>query len=257
MVGIETADECRRLGEPFLEVGQCFLAESPRLVAYLPRHDSRVVDILDVGVLVGAAQDEPHIVVEQFMRLLVARILRHEVHVGGIAILVGTRGLSRSGMFEVEAIAPTPLPGVVEIEHRHHITLAHLHEQIVESGKDGVVVNAGFHLQGGFHLRGHPSLAIRPHEDAQVVDAHLFHLVELAAQTLTVATLPFRTEYGPIPEVGAHIIIRFSVLDEMSVFHLHESVVALYFASAGTAVENRNKKSQCKQDFFHIVKVMI
>ena len=120
-------------------------------------------------------------VVEQLVSLLIACILRHGLHEGRIAHLVRTWLTTQSGMLQIEAIASTPLPRVIEIEHSDHLALAHLHEQVVETSENGVVIDARLDLQRGFHLGLEASLAISTHEDAQVIDAHTLHLVELTS----------------------------------------------------------------------------
>ena len=135
-------------------------------------------------------------------------------------------------MFEIEAVAPTPLPRVVQVEHGHHVAFAHLHEQIVESGQNGVVIDAGFLLQGRLDLGLDATLAVAAHQDAQVVDAHALHLVEFAGQTGTVAALSFRCQDGTIPEVSTDIIIWFTCAHEMSVFDTHEVLFASLFLLA-------------------------
>ena len=222
VVGVERADERRCLGEPFLEGRHGLTRECPRLVAYLPRHDGGVVLVGQARVAVGAAQYEAHVVVEQLVGLLVGGILGHGLHECGIADLVRAGLLALAGLLQVVAVAAAPLPRVVQVEHGHHPTLAHLLQQVVEAGQYGVVIHAGGLLQRGFHLGPDAALAVRAHEDAQVVDAHLLHQVELLREALAVAPLPFRAEDGAVPEVGANIIIRFAALDEVPVLHAHE-----------------------------------
>ena len=156
------------------------------------------------------------------MCLLVRSILRHEIHIGRITVLVGSRRLAGTCMLQIEAVAPTPLPRVVQIEHGHHLALAQLLHQVVEPCQDRIVIHARGHLQRRLHLRGHAAFAIRAHEDAQVVDADLLHQVELAAESLAVTALTLRAEDRPIPEIRAYIIIRLAVFFEMSVLHNHE-----------------------------------
>ena len=156
------------------------------------------------------------------MGLLVSSILTHRLHKGLIASLVGSGLLAGSRMLQIETITPTPLPGVVQIKHGHHLAFTHLHQQVVESCQDGVVIHPWTYLECRLHLGGHTPFAIRAHKDAQVVDADLLHEVELSDQTFAVTTLSFRAQDSAIPEVGTNIIIRSTVLHEMSVFHSHE-----------------------------------
>ena len=253
VVGVETADECRGLGQPFLKGGQRLLAERPWLVAYLPRHDGGVVDILHPRVAVGALQDEAHIIVEELMGLGIGSILLDELHIGRVAILIGPWSLSCPSMLKIEAISPTPLPGVVEIEHGHHIALAHLLKQEVETGEDGVVVDTWRHLQRRLHLGGDAPLAITAHEDAQVVDAHLLHVVEFLAQALTVAALSLATEDGTIPEVGAHVVVGLASALEMAIDHLDEWAWSLIVR---TCAECESHEKECK-DFLHFLGYLI
>ena len=160
MVLVERAYQSTCLGEPFLKGRECLLAEGTRLVAYLPRHDGGVFSIGTVCIAVGTANDKAHIVVEELVCLLAGSILRHEVHKGGVAVLVGARCLPHPGMFEIESVAAAPFPRIVEIEHSHHFALAHLHEQVVESGKDGIVVHTRRLLQCRLHLSLYAALAV-------------------------------------------------------------------------------------------------
>ena len=125
-------------------------------------------------------------------------------------------------MLQIKAVAPTPLPRVIQIKHSHHLALPHLLHQEVETRQDGIIIHAGRHLQRRLHLRGHAPLAIGTHEDAQVVDADLLHQVELLTESLTISALSLRAEDRPIPEIRAYKIIRLTVFFEMSVLHGHE-----------------------------------
>ena len=156
------------------------------------------------------------------MRLCVRGIFAHGVHESGIACLVGTRLSAGTGMLQVEAIAPTPFPGVVQVEHCHHLSLPHFHEQVVKTGEDGIIIDAWGNLQGGLHLGLHSPLAIATHKDTQVIDAHGFEVVKFTDQSLTVSALSLTAEDGTIPEVGADIIIWLSVTEEPAVFHLYK-----------------------------------
>ena len=100
------------------------------------------------------------------MGLVVGSKLLHMLHESFVTCLVGTWCFATAGMFQVIAVAPTPLPRVVEIEHRHHLTLFHLHQQVVKTCQDGVVIDPWRQLQGRFHLGGDAPLAIRAHQDA-------------------------------------------------------------------------------------------
>ena len=179
------------------------------------------------------------------MGLLVRGILRHKVHVSRVAVFVGTWRLSCSHMLQIEAIATTPFPRVVQVEHGHHLPLPHLHEQIVETCQDGVVVYARSHLQRGFGLRFYATLAIASHQNAKVVNPHAFHQVELAFQSLAVATLPFRTQNGTIPEVGSNEVIRLSTTLKTPVPHLHEIALRRYR-------RGHQSRKQKRQPFLHI-----
>ena len=222
VVGIQLTDQGGSLCQPPFKGRQRLFRESTRLIADLPRHDGGIILIGDARITVRAGEDETHVVIEQLMRLLVRRILGHKAHVSGIAVLVGTRRLAGTRMLQVETIAPAPLPGVVQVEHRHHLTFAQLLHQEVETRQDGVVIHTGRHLQRRLHLRGHAPFAVRAHEDAQVVDADLLHQVEFLAEPLAVTALTLRAEDRPIPEIRTYVIIGLAVFFEMSVLHNHE-----------------------------------
>ena len=162
------------------------------------------------------------------MRLLVRSILNHKVHIGRITVLVGSWRLAGTCMLQIEAVAPTPLPRVVQVEHRHHLALAQLLHQVVESCQDRIVIHARGHLQGRFHLRGHTTFAIRTHENTQVIDADLLHQVKFPAESLAITTLTLRAEDRPVPEISTNIIIRLAVFYEMSVLHSHELRLSHY-----------------------------
>ena len=156
------------------------------------------------------------------MRLLISSVFTHGLHKSRITHIVGPRLLTGSCVLQIESIATAPLPRIVQVEHSHHLTLAHLLQQVVETCQDGIVIYAGLHLQCRLHLGGHATLAVRTHQNAQVVNTHLLHQVELLAQTLTVSPLPFRAKDGTIPEIGSYVIIGLTVFDEMSILHLHK-----------------------------------
>ena len=156
------------------------------------------------------------------MGFLVRGILRHEVHIGGIAVLIGSGSLACTGMFQIEAIDPTPFPGVVQIKHRHHLSLPHFHQQIVGSSQDRIVIDPRTYLQRRLHLGGHAALTVATHKDSQVVDAHPFHQVQFLNQTLAIASLTFRTQDSTIPEVGAYVIIGLTIFQEMTIANGHE-----------------------------------
>ena len=104
------------------------------------------------------------------MCLLVRGILTHRLHEGRITILIGTRLLSRPRMLQVEAVAPTPFPGVVQVEYGHHLPLSHLHQQVVKTRQDGVVIHPRCNLQRWLYLGGNAPFTVTAHQDAQVVD---------------------------------------------------------------------------------------
>ena len=221
VVLVDAANERRGLAEPPLKGRESLLREGTRLVADLPRHDGRIVDIAPMGVAVGAMEDEAHIVVEELMGFVVGSKLLHKVHVSGIAGFVGPRRFAESSLLEIVAVAPTPLPRVVEIEHGHHLALAHLLKQIVEPGEDRVVVYARRFLQCRLHLGFHAPPAVGAHEDAQVVDARSLQPVELTAEARTVAALTRRAKDRSIPQIGPDIIIRFAATPKFTVVALH------------------------------------
>ena len=113
------------------------------------------------------------------MRLFAGGKLSHMTHISLIACFIGTWSLTQSGMFQVEAIAPTPLPGVIEVEHRLHPPLAHLAEQIVETCQERVVINSRSFLQRRFHFGGNALLTITSHKDTQVIEAKGMQIIQL------------------------------------------------------------------------------
>ena len=125
------------------------------------------------------------------MCLFAGCIFGYEVHEGRIAVDTRKRSLTKTSLLQVIAITATPFPGIVQIEHGQHLALAHLHQQIVETGKNRIVINARSFLQRRLNLGLHSSLSIRAHQDAEVVNAHLLHLIEFPTETLTVAALTF------------------------------------------------------------------
>ena len=167
------------------------------------------------------------------MRFGVRGKLAHRLHESRVSHIVWTRLLTLTGMLQIEAVAPTPLPRVVQIEHCYHVALAHLHEQVIETSEDGIVVNTWFNLQRWFHLGLHATLTIGPHKDAQVVDAHTLHRIELGSQALAVATLSLRGEDSTIPEISAYIIIRFTVANEMTINDMNKRVLVGLLLVAG------------------------
>ena len=125
-------------------------------------------------------------------------------------------------MFEIEAVAPTPLPRVVEVKHCHHLSLTHLHQQKVESCQDGIVIDARLYLQGGLDLGLKATFTIGAYQDAQVVNAPALHLVQFLDESFAVASLPFRAEDSTIPKVSTDVIVRLSTTHEMTVLNLDE-----------------------------------
>ena len=125
------------------------------------------------------------------MRLFAGCIFGDEVHEGRISIFVRTGSLAQTSLLQVIAITTTPFPGIVQIKHGQHLAFAHLHQQIVETGKNCIVINARSFLQRRLNLGLHSSLSIRAHQDAEIINAHLLHLIEFPTETLTVAALSF------------------------------------------------------------------
>ena len=125
------------------------------------------------------------------MRLFAGCIFGNEVHKGRIAVDTRKRSLTKTSLLQVIAITAAPFPGVVQIEHSNHLALAHLHQQIVETGKNRIIINARSFLQRRFNLGLHSSLSIRAHQDAEIINAHLLHLIEFPTETFTVAALSF------------------------------------------------------------------
>ena len=162
------------------------------------------------------------------MGLLVRGILRHRVHKGRITDVVRSRLLTCSGLLEVETVAAAPLPGVVQVEHSHHITLAHLLKQVVQTSQYRIVIYARCDLQGRLHLRLHATLTVGAYEDTQIINALRLQQVEFLGEPLAVTALPFRAQDSPIPEVRTHIIIRFTVLHEMAILHSYERIDRLF-----------------------------
>ena len=80
------------------------------------------------------------------MGTLVRGIFRHRLHEGRIAHIVRTRLRTLAGMLQIESVAPTPFPRVVQIEHRHHLATSQFLHQIVETSQDGIVVDTRLHL---------------------------------------------------------------------------------------------------------------
>ena len=146
-------------------------------------------------------------------------------------------------MLKIETIAATPFPRVVEVEHCNHVALAHLHKQIVETGKDSVVILARRPLQRGLYLGQNTFLAVAAHEDAEIVDADAFHEVELRKKTIAVAATTLRTENGTIPEVGAYIIIWLAVAHEMTIGNTHKLLCRICLAALA-----RNEGESCKHN---------
>ena len=98
VIFVERANQLACLSEPFLKGRKCLLAESTRLIAYLPRHDGRVILVLFLRITIGSGKDKSHIVVEQLVRLLTRSILRYEIHEGRITILIRTRSLAHTSV---------------------------------------------------------------------------------------------------------------------------------------------------------------
>ena len=222
MVLIEWTDQLACLAQPFLECRQLLLAEGTRLIAYLPWHDGWIVLIFFLCISIGSSKNETHVIIEELVSLITGSILSHEIHECRIAILIRTWRLAQTCLLQIIAVTAAPFPGIVEIEHSHHLAFAHLHQEIIETGKYGIIINARCFLQGRFHLGLHSTLAIGTHQDAQVVDAHLLHLVKFTAESFPVAALSLWAQDSAIPEVGAYIIIRFTITNEMSVLYLYE-----------------------------------
>lgn len=79
----------------------------------------------------------------------------------------------------------------INVQPLPHMTIFDRKKQIVETGKNRIIINARCFLQRRLHLGLHSSLSIRAHQDAEVVNAHLLHLIEFLAETLAVAALSF------------------------------------------------------------------
>lgn len=68
----------------------------------------------------------------------------------------------------------------------------------------------------------HAPLTVGAYEDAEVVDADGLQRVELTAQPLAVAALSLAAEDGSVPQVGAYIIIWFTVAYKVAVLDADE-----------------------------------
>ena len=156
------------------------------------------------------------------MGKLVRSKLRDKVHICRIASLVRAWCLTLTSMFEVETVTTAPFPWVVKIEHSHHIALAHLHKQIVETCQYGIIIHPRCLLKGWLHLGGHTPLAIAAHKDAQVVNTCLLQRIEFLTQSLSIAALSLWTEDSPVPEICTYIVVRLSVADKLSVLYLYK-----------------------------------
>ena len=166
------------------------------------------------------------------MRLLTGCIFSHIIHESRISIFIRPWSLPHPSLLQVITITATPFPGIVQIEHGQHLALAHLHQQIVETCKNRIIIHSRSLLQSRFHLSLYSSLAIRSYKNTKVVYTHRLHLVKFLAKTFTITTLSLRTENGTIPEIGPYIIIRFTITDKMSVLHFHKVRLSRNVASS-------------------------
>ena len=118
---------------------------------------------------------------------------------------------------EVCPVSSRPFPGVVEVEDGPHVAFLEFEHQIVESGKEGVVVYPRFGLQFWCDVRGYAVTSVTSDEHAHVVHADGFQMVEFAVQTFAVAAPSLTAQDGAIPEVGTHIAVFLVAEVEMSV----------------------------------------
>ena len=179
------------------------------------------------------------------MGFLARSVFLNEIHICRITVFIRTRCNTFACVLEIESISPTPFPRVIEIEHCHHIALSHLHQEIVKTGKNCIVIHSRCFLKCWFHFGLYTSLAVRAYKYSKIVYAHLLHIVKFTAQTLAVASRSLRTEDGSIPEVCADIIIRFTVLNEMSVNDLHEIRLCIYSQTKHSHNQKQKVSSHC------------
>jgi hypothetical protein len=110
VVLVKLTNETGGLGE---RVGKGLLSgirESARLISYLPRHDSRIVNVTYSRIAVSSANNILNVLIEKLMSAIVRGILFYKIHKSCIAIFIRTWGLAFTRVLEIEAVASTPLP---------------------------------------------------------------------------------------------------------------------------------------------------
>ena len=155
---------------------------------------------------------------KECFRFVALHVLLHVFHVLGPSVNRRNDCLTLACPLQIHGIAATPFPGIVQVEDGIHVTLVQLHHQVVQPGEDGIVVHTRFFLEGRLHFGRHTVAAVCSHQDAEIVHTDTFQVIQFLVQAFPVSAFPFRGEDGAIPEVGTHIIVRFSVADELSVF---------------------------------------
>ena len=154
----------------------------------------------------------------------------------------GQGDVSVTGPLEILRVAAAPFPGIAQVEHGLHIPFAQLDEKIVQPPEQGVVVLARSILERRLHFGIYAALSVGAHQHAQVAHSHRAQAVQLAGQTLPVASAAFRGQYRPVPEVGTYKVIRLFVFDELTVLYPDDVM-----ASSVHAGENHH----CGQDGQH------
>ncbi len=139
------------------------------------------------------------------------------VYIFAVAVL-GERCGSVTCPFEICAVAAAPFPGVVEIEHGFHVALLEFGKEVVESFKEGIVVDAGGCLEHRLYVRFKSFGTIAADEHAEVGETQLLEEVEFACEALAVAIL-LGAEYGAVPEVCADETVEGVADVEFAVAH--------------------------------------
>ena len=243
VVGVDGPYEARLAVNPFHELAfvQFVAVEGAGFVGNLPRHECGALAVGYSGVAVLSRNDEAGMSVGHCLRPFVEDEVRHMLCI--FAVSVNTRNgclaempcasiafrIVRNVAFEAHPVevcpvSSRPFPGVVEVEDGPHVAFLEFEHQIVESGKEGVVVYPRFGLQFWCDVRGYAVTSVTSDEHAHVVHADGFQMVEFAVQTFAVAAPSLTAQDGAIPEVGTHIAVFLVAEVEMSVAYGDEGL---------------------------------
>ena len=139
---------------------------------------------------------------EQFLSLITCDEARNRLDIFLITNNRWQNRLSFASPFEIHSVTAGPLPGVVDVEHSLHISLAELCKKIVKTQENSVVIYARSFLKSRAYALLNAIRTITAHQDAEIDHSILLKEVQFLRKTLTISSLALTAKDCSIPEVG-------------------------------------------------------